>query len=115
MREGQELKLDPAHAVRDLTIPGTAFDRRPVQVATAADNELITPGGEIAFVGRMIEESLQTRQRCSHVDHLTVWQNTDDHGIRWYTSLIGKYSSLQSLVDRLRTHQVSRTDRIDLD
>ena len=32
---------------------------------------MVTPGGEVAFVGRMIEESMQLRS-----------------GIRWYTSMV---------------------------
>ncbi|WVQ97117.1 hypothetical protein IAU59_004227 [Kwoniella sp. CBS 9459] len=72
MREGQELKAQVAHAA-----------------PTAAHNELITPGGEVAFVSTMIEESIRLGDRC-----------------RWYTSLIGKYTSLQPLVDLLRRHKI---------
>ncbi|GFZ46189.1 hypothetical protein JCM24511_04436 [Saitozyma sp. JCM 24511] len=72
MREGQDRKAESAHAA-----------------PTAAGNELITEGGEVRFVGTMIEESMQVGDRC-----------------RWYTSLIGRYSSLAPLVDLLRKHQV---------
>lgn len=34
------------------------------QAPTAASNELITRGGEVAFIGRMIEESVETREKC---------------------------------------------------
>ncbi|RXK36723.1 hypothetical protein M231_06030 [Tremella mesenterica] len=53
---------------------------------TGAQVELITPGGEVEFVRRMIDESLQFGEKCS-----------------WYTSLIGKYSSLSPLVSHLRS------------
>ncbi|WVW82082.1 hypothetical protein I302_104087 [Kwoniella bestiolae CBS 10118] len=72
MKEGQEGKELGAHAA-----------------PTAANNELITPGGEIAFVGKMIKESLKIGERC-----------------RWYTSLIGKYSSLTPLIELLREHKI---------
>ena len=35
----------------------------PRAVCTGADNEMITPGGEVAFVRRMIHESLQMRTK----------------------------------------------------
>ncbi|KAI9638368.1 uncharacterized protein MKK02DRAFT_22258 [Dioszegia hungarica] len=68
MREGREAKQKGAPAA-----------------PTASDNELITPGGEVQFVGQMIRESLQLREAC-----------------QWYTSLIGKYSSLMTLVEQLK-------------
>ncbi|WWD09200.1 hypothetical protein V865_007322 [Kwoniella europaea PYCC6329] len=72
IREGQEGKELGAHAA-----------------PTAANNELITPGGEVAFVGKMIEESLKIGERC-----------------RWYTTLIGKYASLSALVELLRQNKI---------
>ncbi|ORY33763.1 hypothetical protein BCR39DRAFT_519100 [Naematelia encephala] len=72
MQEGSEAKAGPAHAA-----------------PTGAGNELITFGGEVTFIGRMIRESLKLGERCM-----------------WYTSLIGKYSSLQPLVDLLCENQV---------
>ena len=33
-------------------------------ICTGAENEMITPGGEVAFVRRMVEESLQTKTKC---------------------------------------------------
>nr|XP_019014743.1 uncharacterized protein I206_00829 [Kwoniella pini CBS 10737]OCF53524.1 hypothetical protein I206_00829 [Kwoniella pini CBS 10737] len=72
MKEGQNGKERGAHAA-----------------STAANNELITPGGEVAFVGQMIEECLKSGERCC-----------------WYTSLIGKFSSLSPLVELLRKNKV---------
>lgn len=46
---------------------------------------MITPGGEVAFVKRMIHESLRLRE-----------------AVRWYTSMLGKRSSLLSLIDELQ-------------
>lgn len=45
----------------------------------------MTPGGEIAFVSRMIDESKVLKGRC-----------------QWYTSMLGKYSSVEVIVENLR-------------
>ncbi|OWZ61579.1 hypothetical protein AYX15_06227 [Cryptococcus neoformans] len=59
-------------------------DRQAHAAPTASDNELITRGGELAFITSMIRESIDIGQRCT-----------------WYTTLVGKYSSLQPLVETL--------------
>ena len=46
---------------------------------------MVTPGGEVAFVSRMIDESKVLKDRC-----------------QWYTSMLGKYSSVEIIVDNLR-------------
>lgn len=46
---------------------------------------MVTPGGEVAFVSRMIEESHVLRDR-----------------VQWYTSMLGKFSSVAVLVQKLR-------------
>ncbi|KAJ8453876.1 hypothetical protein ONZ51_g13354 [Trametes cubensis] len=61
----------------------------PNAVCTGADVEMITPGGEAAFVGRMVEESMQLRGKC-----------------RWFTSMLGKMSSLTDIVQSLRARKV---------
>lgn len=62
----------------------------PNAVCTGAEVEMITPGGELGFVGRMLEESINHRDRC-----------------RWYTSMLGKLSSVIDLVKLLRKNMVS--------
>ncbi|GEM11421.1 ribosomal RNA large subunit methyltransferase F [Rhodotorula toruloides] len=60
----------------------------PFARCTGADNEMVTPGGEVAFVSRMVEESLVLGQQK----------------IRWYTSLLGKYSSISPLILNYHVH-----------
>ncbi|EEQ31252.1 DUF890 domain-containing protein [Microsporum canis CBS 113480] len=57
----------------------------PLSVCTGAETEMITPGGEVAFVNKMIEESLRLRE-----------------AVKWYTSMLGKRSSLLSLIEELQ-------------
>ena len=51
---------------------------------------MVTSGGEVAFVSKMIEESLVLRDR-----------------VQWYTSMLGKHSSVEVLVNKLREKGVS--------
>ncbi|GKA60873.1 methyltransferase-like protein 16 isoform X1 [Tanacetum coccineum] len=52
--------------------------------------EMVCPGGEQAFISRMIQDSVQLKQ-----------------SFRWYTSMVGKKSSLKSLTSKLREVGVS--------
>ena len=45
---------------------------------------MVTPGGEVAFVSRMIAESRVLGNRC-----------------QWYTSMLGKYSSVEVIIENL--------------
>ncbi|KAL4784055.1 hypothetical protein BJX76DRAFT_328172 [Aspergillus varians] len=59
-------------------------ERPPFSACTGTEIEMVTPGGEVSFVSRMIGESIQLRER-----------------VLWYTSMLGKLSSVSVLVEKL--------------
>ncbi|KAH9833054.1 S-adenosyl-L-methionine dependent methyltransferase [Rhodofomes roseus] len=73
----------------DVQRSAEAKEYQPNAVCTGADVEMITPGGEAAFVCKMVSESLELRTRC-----------------RWYTSMLGKLSSLTEVVNVLHGNKI---------
>ncbi|KAH8830291.1 hypothetical protein DL96DRAFT_931644 [Flagelloscypha sp. PMI_526] len=61
----------------------------PNAICTGGTTEMITEGGEVQFVGNMIRESLLFKDRC-----------------HWFSSMLGKATSLESLVLLLRSSQI---------
>ncbi|KAL4992743.1 hypothetical protein BDW68DRAFT_148726 [Aspergillus falconensis] len=59
-------------------------DRPPFSACTGAEIEMVTPGGEVSFVFRMITESIALREK-----------------VVWYTSMLGKLSSVSTLIENL--------------
>ncbi|OJJ72350.1 hypothetical protein ASPBRDRAFT_42038 [Aspergillus brasiliensis CBS 101740] len=79
----------PFYASRDeLIASAEAKERPPFTACTGAEVEMVTTGGEIAFVTRMIEESLRLRER-----------------VTWYTTMLGKLSSVSVLIEALLEHK----------
>ncbi|KAL9604158.1 MAG: hypothetical protein Q9219_000746 [cf. Caloplaca sp. 3 TL-2023] len=64
--------------------------RPPYSACTGAPVEMVTPGGETAFVSRIIAESAVLKARC-----------------QWYTTLLGKLSSVGTVVEELRAKGVA--------
>ena len=60
------------------------------QACTGSAEEMCTPGGEVGFITRLIEESLLLKER-----------------VRWYSSMLGKLSSVTTLVQKLKEYGVS--------
>ncbi|KAJ7031987.1 S-adenosyl-L-methionine dependent methyltransferase [Mycena alexandri] len=73
----------------DVTASADAKEFEPNAVCTGADVEMITPGGESSFVCRMVDESVELGERCG-----------------WYTSMLGKMSSLTQVIGVIRGHSI---------
>ncbi|KAK1765851.1 putative DUF890 domain-protein [Phialemonium atrogriseum] len=63
--------------------------RPPHSACTGAPVEMVCEGGEVAFVGRILAESLVLRDR-----------------VQWYTSMFGKVSSAEAFVESLRQNGI---------
>jgi len=63
--------------------------RPPNSSCTGAPIEMITPGGEVAFVRQLIAESTRPANRAK---------------IQWFSSMFGKLSSVSAVVEHLRAH-----------
>jgi len=74
----------------EMTRSAASKELPPNAVCTGAEVEMITPGGELGFVGRIVRESLDYKERC-----------------RWYTSMLGKLTSAVELVKLLRENSVT--------
>ncbi|KAK5047861.1 hypothetical protein LTR84_006049 [Exophiala bonariae] len=61
--------------------------RPPNSSCTGAPVEMITPGGEVAFVSRLVHESTAPNMKSR---------------IQWFSSMLGKLSSIASIVEKLK-------------
>lgn len=64
--------------------------RSPSAICTGADVEMITEGGDLGFVLRMLSDSTKLRDR-----------------VQWYSSMLGKLASAYALVDKLKDLGIS--------
>jgi 23S rRNA (adenine1618-N6)-methyltransferase len=76
----------PFFATKSEALATFSKDEQPFAACTGADVEMITPGGEVAYIRRMMEESLVLRDK-----------------VQWYTVQLGKWISLVELVKLLRS------------
>lgn len=77
-------------SAEEMLASAKAKQRPPLSACTGAEVEMVTPGGEVAFVSRMIQESLTLRDR-----------------VEWYTSMLGKIASVSVIVEKLKSVGVS--------
>jgi 23S rRNA (adenine1618-N6)-methyltransferase len=74
----------------DMLTSAASKQRPPFTACTGSETEMVTPGGEVAFVSRMIEDSLRLQDR-----------------VQWYTSMLGKFSSVSVIVEKLRENGIN--------
>ncbi|KAL2260433.1 hypothetical protein VTK26DRAFT_5546 [Humicola hyalothermophila] len=73
----------------DMLASAKKKERPPFSACTGAPVEMVCDGGEVAHVGRLLRESLVLRDR-----------------VQWYTSMLGKLSSLEALVEQLHANGI---------
>ncbi|QSZ34418.1 hypothetical protein DSL72_006010 [Monilinia vaccinii-corymbosi] len=76
-------------SAEDLVSSASLKKRPPFTACTGSKTEMVCEGGEVSFVSRMIDESLKLRDR-----------------VQWYTSMLGKFSSLSKIIEQLKENQV---------
>lgn len=88
----------------------------PAAACLGSENEMVTEGGEVQFVMRMIEESMDLKDAIRYVNVNGSWSSeaTSLRGVpanllwlnRWYTSMLGKRSSVDQIVAFLKEQKV---------
>ena len=83
------------------------------QINTGAANEVVVDGGETAFVLKIVRDSLVLKDRVRYA--VPRWTRTwppltheSRPCRRWYTSLLGKKSSMNPVLAELKTRNVWR-------
>ncbi len=73
----------------DMNDSAKAKAKPPGSACTGTATEMICKGGELGFVGRILDQSMELRER-----------------VQWYTAMFGKLESLKAFVSRLRECKV---------
>ena len=73
----------------EMLVSAKAKQRPAFTTCTGSETEMVTEGGEVAFVSKIIDESLILR-----------------HRVQWYTSMLGKFSSVATVIEKLRAHDI---------
>ncbi|KAF7503624.1 hypothetical protein GJ744_003446 [Endocarpon pusillum] len=83
----------PFHSSQhSLLTSASSKSRPPNSVCTGSPSEMITPGGEVGFVTRLIHQSVSVQQE----------KRTTRTKVQWWSSMLGKLSSVGVVVERLR-------------
>ncbi|KAF2816896.1 uncharacterized protein BDZ99DRAFT_430569 [Mytilinidion resinicola] len=72
------------------SLAGKGKDSKPYSSSTGTPAEMVYPGGDLAFVSRIFEESLKLREK-----------------VQWYSSMFGKLTSANAFVMKLRENNIS--------
>ena len=76
----------PFYESKEDMLSSAAAKQKPAFTAcTGSESEMVTPGGEVAFVSKMVDESLVLQER-----------------VQWYTSMLGKFSSVALVMQKLK-------------
>ncbi|RFU28455.1 hypothetical protein B7463_g7887, partial [Scytalidium lignicola] len=76
-------------STNEMLVSAESKQRPPFSACTGSETEMVTPGGEVAFISRIIDESLVLQSR-----------------VQWYTSMLGKLSSVGVLIKKLRDNDI---------
>ena len=71
------------------SLKGEGKSSGPNAVCTGAETEMVCPGGDLGFVTRIVNESLQLREK-----------------VTWYSSMLGKLSSAKAIIELLKRNGV---------
>ncbi|KDN42205.1 hypothetical protein K437DRAFT_295422 [Tilletiaria anomala UBC 951] len=80
----------------------------PSAACTGSEQEMLTPGGEAAFVGKMIEESIKLHRMRQTVVAVETNKSMGAWTCRrtWYTSMLGLRKSVTEVVQKLKVHKI---------
>jgi 23S rRNA (adenine1618-N6)-methyltransferase len=73
----------------EMTQSAANKSRPPFSACTGAKVDMVTEGGEVAFVDRILQESLVLRER-----------------VQWYTAMFGFLTSVVEFIEKLRKHDI---------
>ncbi|KAF7546000.1 hypothetical protein G7Z17_g8742 [Cylindrodendrum hubeiense] len=73
----------------DMANSATQKSRPPLSACTGATVEMVTEGGEVGFVDRILQESLIMRER-----------------VQWYTAMFGFLTSIVEFIEKLRKNGI---------
>jgi 23S rRNA (adenine1618-N6)-methyltransferase len=85
-RKGSSTLLSESFQLFPLSISISTSKLNVYKACTGSEVEMVTPGGEVAFVKRIISESLKL---CDQV--------------QWYTSMLGKSQSVPTVIETLKS------------
>ncbi|KAF2870462.1 hypothetical protein BDV95DRAFT_629139 [Massariosphaeria phaeospora] len=72
------------------SLKGEGKSWSPNSVCTGAEVEMVCEGGDVGFVTRIVNESLELREK-----------------VTWYSSMLGKLSSVKAIVHLLKKHDIN--------